>query len=139
MRDTPRNGIRIPLAVLLVALSGCENQPPTPTKKSTTELITLRVVMLVETGADLNSPPPKTGGCKLTRTQVTQLLNELIQFAPAFCSGLKFIWPNQTIEKLESDCMRVLALFPCTSQCFDLPFQDRCPRRMNILLRALNT
>jgi len=119
---------RLLVLVALLLICGCERREPvTPTSAS----IPLRVVMFVETGADLDNPTTTTGGCRLTQSQVRDLVQELIQFAPNYCPGLKFTW-DETIFMLESDCMAVLPwpFPPCTSQCGDVPFQDNCPRNM---------
>jgi hypothetical protein len=119
------------LVALVLVLTDCRKDPPPP---PTPKVINLRVVMFVETGADLDNPPLDTGGCKLTRTEVTTLVQELIAFAPKFCPGLRIAWSG-SITKLESDCLHLLpALFQtCSSQCGDLPFPGTCPRAMGLI------
>jgi hypothetical protein len=95
--------------------------------------INLRVVMFVETGADLDNPPFVTGGCKLTRTEVVALVSELVNFGNNAAPGLQFFFDPNDIEKLESDCLDVLPppFVPCFSACSLTGVPDNCPRRID--------
>lgn len=131
LSQSERIGGCIFASACLLVMCGCEGQPPTKTRKPTPVIITLRVVMFVETGANLNSPTTTTGGCRLTQSEVTEMVRELIMFGPNYCPGLKFVW-NETIDKLESDCMAVMPhppFPPCFSVC-SVPFANNCPRKM---------
>ncbi|MFH1419858.1 MAG: hypothetical protein ABII12_16410, partial [Planctomycetota bacterium] len=74
-----------------------------------------------------------TGGCRLTRDQVMQLVIELVQFGNNAAPGLKFNW-DQNIEALESDCMDVLPppFQPCFSQCSLTGVPNNNPRQINL-------
>jgi hypothetical protein len=129
----------ITLVSILFPISGCKKEPPTPTKKPAGRGITLRVVMFVETGADLNSPPAETGGCKLTLAQVETLVADLVAFGSSAAPGIEFNWDG-TVEKLESGCLALqpFPFPPCTSVCGDLPAPGLCPRRLDIVWFVLN-
>lgn len=120
--------------ILLLSPFSCKKEPEAlPTSKPTSAPVTLRVVMVVEPGASLDSLPVKTGGCKLTRNQVTALVDELIAFQDNFCPGLKFEW-DRDIVKLEVGCMDVESFFPCLSGCGVITgLNGSCPRRMTQL------
>jgi len=129
----PRLVTTVGLACLLLLSPGCKEEPPPPPKKAPRKVITLRVVMLVETGANLDSPPSSTGGCKLTRTEVTMLVNELVAFGNNAAPGVVFLW-NGNVQKLESDCMKLLGFPfpPCFSQCSLTGVPDNCPRKVDV-------
>lgn len=118
------------LCVLSVTLTtvGCKKEAERPAAHT----VNLRVVMFVETGADLNDPPVYTGGCKLRKTQVTKLMDELVAAAPSFSPGLTLAWDG-TVNKLESDCFDYFPImfFPlCFSACSQsIPFAGDCPIR----------
>ncbi|MCA9244402.1 MAG: hypothetical protein KDA32_10635 [Phycisphaerales bacterium] len=80
--------------------------------------------MVVEPDANLDAPTTTTGGCRLTRQEVTALVEELVAFAPNYCPELEFEWDGQ-VDKLESPCLRII-FAPCVGQC------GNCPRRMDI-------
>lgn len=133
MRSSRRRLIAIVLGAVLVHACGCKREPPVEEEPPTPDpgVVTLRVVMFVEAGADLDFPPLETGGCKLTRTQVTDLVDELTGFQQNFCPGLTLEW-DRNIDKLESTCLEVLPPpFPsCFSQCSLTGVPDNCPRKL---------
>jgi hypothetical protein len=65
--------------------------------------------MLVELDADLNHPPSRTGGCKLTRSEVHGLVKELVLMGNdnKIAPGLRVDWNFEPI-KLESTCMHLV-------------------------------
>ena len=120
----------------LAIISGCKEEPPKEIKKPPEPggPITLRVVMIVEPGADLNNPSTTTGGCRLTQNQVKDLARDLVRFAPSFCPGLRIDW-DETVVKLEASCLAVLGFPfpPCFSVCSVPGWPDNCPREMPFL------
>lgn len=107
---------------------GCDKKP----KKPPVKVIKLRVVMFVETGANLDNPPAVTGGCKFTKDQVKELVKELVRFGSTV--RVKFDWnPDapDAIFKLESDCLKIVPPpvgDACDSTCGLPGVQFNCPR-----------
>lgn len=118
----------------ITCLSACESKPNT---RPPSFSLNVRVVLLVETGANVNSPPPETGRCKLTRTQVIDLTQDLMKFQSNTAPGLKLNWdpndPSQFVI-LEADCLRIqgFPFPPCFSVCSLTGVPDNCPRKINI-------
>ncbi len=126
--------VRVVPVILLVILSGCDRPPEPKTKKPSPITVNLRVVMLVEPGADLDNPPSRTGGCKLTRTQVIALVDDLKVYANNAIPGLRFVWNPADLVRLEASCMAVQPpiLGPCVSPCSGTALPANCPRSARI-------